>query len=54
MDTRLEYLVQMCVGVQMCYSLSVVVCQSNKQNHLRPSALLMEECGASRCFDSNL
>lgn len=54
MDTRLEYLMQMCVGVQMCCSLSVGGCQSNKQNHLRPSALLMEVRGASRCFDSNL
>lgn len=54
MDTKLQYLVQMCVGVQMCYSLSVGVCQSNKQNRLRPSALLMGERGASRCFDSNL
>lgn len=54
MDSELQYLVQMCVGVQMCYSLSVGVCQSNKQNHLKPSALLMGEHGASRCFDSNL
>ena len=54
MDTKLQYLVQMCVGVQMCCSLSVGVCQSNKQNRLRPSALLMGERGASRCFDSNL
>lgn len=54
METKLQYLVQMCVGVQMRYSLTVGVCQSNKQNRLRPSALLMGERGASRCFDSNL
>lgn len=42
------------VGVQMCYSLSVGVCQSNKQNRLRPSVLLIGERGTSRCFNSNL
>lgn len=50
---------QECVDVIMRYfkcvkSLSVGVCESNKQNSLRPSALLMGEHGASRCFDSNL
>ncbi len=54
METKLEYLVQMCMGVKMCYSLSVGVCQSNKQNRSTPSALLMRERGSSRCFDSNL
>lgn len=55
---KLKYLQKMCVGVQMCYSLAVGVCQSNKQNdgliYIRPSALLMVECGAHRYFDSNL
>lgn len=54
MDAKLRYLVQMRTGVQMCYSLSVGVCQSSKQNHLRPSVLLIGERGTSRCFNSNL
>lgn len=54
MDAKLRYLVQMCTGVQMCYSLSVGVCQSSKQNRFRPSVLLIGERGASRCFNSNL
>lgn len=54
MDAELHYLVQMCAGVPTRYSLSVGVCQSNKQNRLGPSVLLMAERGTSRCFNSNL
>lgn len=40
MEAELTYLLQMCTDVPTCHSLSVGVCQSNKQNRLGPSVFV--------------